>query len=200
MSEVLRQADPLWHDDVVGDGDVDQHHTLGWIGCLCTAAAIAGNHFGGKFTPRDVNELAKKNKCFGANKAGYHILLNLELIAPHLGLRMLDRERVRWKLEDPNRVRQASLMAVNVLQAGGAVILHVDHNNDKEHGDPLGDHFIIGRSRPAVAADVFSDITCSDPAPGKVIPIHEETMTGDSLWGADKKHYKVVSVVPVWKA
>ena len=184
----LAQADHRWSKLAVGHADLVAHpkHTYGWVGCLSTAACMAVNALtGSKLTPPEfqAHALAKDAQAWSG------VLINLERALRVFGLSAPDGMRVRSHIGDPALVALANACFTH----GKACLLHVDHNSSLPRGDPFGDHFLFAY------ALVDGKYLCADPAPGSVVEVDAQALEGESKWGEELKHYRVVSVAPVWK-
>lgn len=168
------------------DGKV---YTIGEAGCLLTCLTMCANYLLGKsLTPPVVNQI-----CMDANACSGPLVV-VESLAKALGLRALEKERLRAMAGHP-------LVPTNiraVFNTNKICILHVDLNADELHGDRYGDHFVVALQRDG------DELVCADPAPGWVCRVNQATGEGMSVWAVDRegtpalvKHYRVVGVIPV---
>jgi hypothetical protein len=192
-----RQADPEWGQLVTGYGDPrNPKHTLGWIGCFVTAAAMAYDYLSGvPCTPAEMNEIGKKAKAFADGKGNYdsgvRVLFNVERALASVGVLAPERWRVRAPFGDPG----LSAAVIECLDQGGVCIIHVDHDRDEANGDPEGDHFIFAARRIAPTPQHPAHILCYDPATGRDVWLSEDRLEGTTVWRKKPKHFRGVGVV-----
>jgi hypothetical protein len=155
MTELLlRQGDPTWAKIHVGHSS----KTMSAVGCLVTCYAQALRDLGvdPDATPLTVND---RGVFVGAG-------LVQVATAKRLGL---DVDVVATTGTMPRLMQHVSYG----LEAGGRVILHVDHDSAKVSGDAAGDHFVLAR-RLTKEGYIFAD-----PATGREHLLDGSTLTAN---------------------
>lgn len=196
----LSQSNHEWSQDILGHGGKED--TLGWYACAASSFAWLCNALGvtKHATPRSMNNFLKGIPgAFVDRNGNPGVLLNFEIAAKAVGLKAPDAERTRAPFGDPKLVTAADA----ALQKGLAAF-HVDHNSDVPGGDKNGDHFIavaahVGASIAEDGTAIPEHYLCMDPAPGATCRLDAKSLQGTSAWNGKAKHFKVVSVIPVYK-
>jgi len=183
---LLRQNDPRWGSKPLGNGAL----TIGRAGCLLTCMTMAANFLRSTaLTPDVVNEMCATGGAFSGS------FLIVEKAAEILSLHAPDSMRLRSKIGDleiPIKIRA-------VLATRGIAIVHVDHDSALPRGgDHQGDHFVLTLRRVTVPTGP-AHFECADPAPKAIVWLDAGTCTGTAQWGAVRKTYRAVGVIPIFK-
>jgi hypothetical protein len=179
VSAIIRQADPRWSKDRVGDGA----GTFAAVGCLvCCIQQAAMDLVDGALSddPRIANMRGKEAEAFVGSSA------IIEKLAAANGMHCTPR------LTGDVIVLRAHIIAA--LITGKKVLLHVDYDSSSPKGDEQGDHWILGRTyvTPSLS-DTTGEIICADPATGREARITTATLRGESGW-RDGRDYVVTGV------
>ncbi len=184
--KVLRQADPQWSKDTLGNSTT----TIGYAGCLLTVLTMIHNFLlSDNITPGEANRIVR-------NAGGFQGALTIvPTAAQALGLSAPETLRIRGAPSGDPRLTQLVDIA---LSSGGVAVCHVDHNEGGSFSaDQLsslsGDHFILIFGK---RGDTY---LAADPAPGTVIELNSK-LAGESMWGQTKKYYNTVGAFQVHKA
>jgi hypothetical protein len=167
----IRQGFTEWADEPVGDG-TSSFRNSGCLVCCIREAALLLVPGETDADPRITNERGRKAGAFVKSMA------------------IIDKLAAAEGIEAGPRIEGFSVMRAVIMRAilsKELVLLHVDHNAARPHGDEAPDHFVL--------AIMVSEngITFTDPATGKTGVLSVATLEGPSGW-KDGRHYKVKAV------
>jgi hypothetical protein len=167
----IRQGFSEWADDPVGDGTASFKGS-GCLVCCIREAAIRLVPGETDPDPRITNERGRAAGAFVKSMA------------------IIEKLAAAEGLEAGPRIEGFSAMRAVIMRAvlsKDLVLLHVDHDAARPHGDEAPDHFVL-------AVSVTPDgITFEDPATGKTGALSVATLEGPSGW-KDGRRYKIKAV------
>ena len=164
----IRQGDPKHAAVKVGEGS----STMASAGCLvCCVREAALRLVPGETDPDPLitNERGKAVKAFVGSNAIITTLAKAEGLLAHP------------RIEGFSQMRASAMRA---LLAKDCVLLHVDHDGARPHGDEAPDHFVLATSIDP------KGIHYEDPATGKSGVLSTLNLSGVSSW-KDQRVYKV---------
>ena len=164
----IRQGDPKHAAVKVGEGS----STMASAGCLvCCVREAALRLVPGETDPDPLitNERGRKAGAFVGSNAIITMLAKAEGLLAHP------------RIEGFSQMRASAMRA---LLARDCVLLHVDHDGARPHGDPEPDHFILATSIDP------KGIHYEDSATGKPGVLSTKNLSGISGW-KDQRMYKV---------
>lgn len=179
----LRQNDPRWGSILLGDGP----STIGRSGCLlvCLTESVRLLTDRHDALPPHLNEELRQCDCF----------LGAALVV-HEAARVLNLESPRNECVMAPHGSPDLADAVETALAKGHALIHVDHDSQREDGDPEGDHFIlaVGFAKPD---GMPMHVECYDPATGIPTWLSWPDLRATVRWGKAVKSYRAVSVRPI---
>lgn len=173
----LRQSDPRWARDQLGDGP----GTIGTHGCTLTALCQAARALGvDDLTPDVLNARGRATGGFVRDSA------RIPLLAQQAGLQAPTGLRV----EAVAGVSAMVDVLHKALEAGWVALLRVD----RTPGPEVHWHWVLALAERQGMA------ICADPATGRTAHISLSDLKGTSEWPSGLRSYEVDAVVPVGPA
>lgn len=168
MSDLIKQGDPRWRAERLGDGE----SSIGKAGCLLCAITECANRLG-TVAHRDPRELNRMGRTAGAFVGSAALT---EKLARCAGLDCSPR------IDGPPDILSKQVQAR--LAMGKMLLLHVDHDSSKPKGDVAADHWVL-----AIELNGAS-LVYADPATGALHMMPVNSLTAESGW-PDKRLYRV---------
>jgi hypothetical protein len=179
----LRQGDPRWGSQTVGNGGPSK--TYAAVGCVTTAMTVAVNALRGTgYTP----DALRPGGAAGLTSAHYTgASMRTDLVAPALGLKIEGRVAPGSGNRTPEGLRLMLATLDNALARGGLVLVRVDYDLSTEDTN----HTVTCFARDATG------YKCVDPGNGDII-----TLSADALFfqRSQTKTYAAVGLAPIFRA